>query len=279
MMIPLAKIVGSVGRYKDFTRDFLPRNAALGDRWIRIEQQMEKLEGLPPIEVYKIGDVYFVADGNHRVSVARANGFDEIEAYVTELPLDPQIGPGDSLDAAILKAERVRFLADTGLDQRVPHLDIYFTKPGGFPQLLAHIETHRRTQATRQPNAPPMSLPDAALDWYERTYEPIIAAIRDRRLLERFPSRTAADLYVWIWNTVVELYRIYGEQVSPDEAAALLELRAPSPLRQAVGELMTRLAQVSHVFGRPEDQPPAWATRTYDWDDLAFAPAWEENGA
>ncbi len=133
--IPLDKIVGSVGRYKDFTRDFLPRNPDLAQRWARIEDALDSLEGLPPIEVYKVGGVYFVADGNHRVSVARANGFQDIEAYVTEIPVDPGIEPGDTLDEAIIKAERVRFMAETGIGGCYPHPDIYFTRPGGFPQL------------------------------------------------------------------------------------------------------------------------------------------------
>ena len=56
-----------------------------------------------------------MADGNHRVSVARANGFEDIEAYVTEIPVDPGIEPGDTLDEAIIKAERARFIAETGI--------------------------------------------------------------------------------------------------------------------------------------------------------------------
>ena len=55
VVIPLDKIVGSVGRYKDFTRDFLPRNLEMAPRWARIEDALDSLAGLPPIEVYKIG--------------------------------------------------------------------------------------------------------------------------------------------------------------------------------------------------------------------------------
>jgi hypothetical protein len=80
-VIPLEKVVGSVGRYHDFTRTFLPLVESDGPRWQRIaEMQMDT--GLPPIELYKVGDAYFVKDGNHRVSVARQFGATEIEAYV-----------------------------------------------------------------------------------------------------------------------------------------------------------------------------------------------------
>jgi len=69
--IPLDAIVGSVGRYTDFNRDFLPRNESDQHRWVRVMVEATGLTGLPPIEVYQVGEVYFVLDGNHRVSVAR----------------------------------------------------------------------------------------------------------------------------------------------------------------------------------------------------------------
>lgn len=88
--IPMARIVGSVGRHKDFTHTFLPKPAVSRDRWSRIFVNMMGEAGLPPIEVYQLGDYYYVRDGNHRVSVARALGFDSIQAYVTEVrPLLP----------------------------------------------------------------------------------------------------------------------------------------------------------------------------------------------
>ncbi|RMF00194.1 MAG: universal stress protein, partial [Chloroflexi bacterium] len=78
--IPLDAIVGSVGRYTDFTRSFLPLRDSAKIRWANIELGLSSLEGLPPIEVYQIGEVYFVIDGNHRVSVARQIGATHIEA-------------------------------------------------------------------------------------------------------------------------------------------------------------------------------------------------------
>src|SRR5512147_2510047 len=69
--VPLDQIVGSVGRYRDFTSNFLPRRSTSPSRWSRVYAQVNSMEGVPPIELYKVGDVYFVRDGNHRVSVAR----------------------------------------------------------------------------------------------------------------------------------------------------------------------------------------------------------------
>ena len=286
-VIPLAKIVGSVGRYRDFTRDFLPRNLTLLERWTRVENAMESLEGVPHIEVFKIGDVYFVADGNHRVSVARANGFDDIDAYVTEIPVDADLQPGDTLDAAIIKAGRARFLAETKLDEHFAGLDIYFTLPGGYTRLLRHIEAHRAllnhaqtSEVSADPSTSsgqafgshfPVSFEDAAVDWYVSVYQPIVTAIRDRHLLQRFPNRTAADLYIWIWNTIEELYGRSGERVSPDEAVALLESHAPetpSLFQQAVHELMARLNDLSHAIIGGVSPAPAWADPLWEWGDI-----------
>ncbi|MCU0509735.1 MAG: transcriptional regulator [Anaerolineae bacterium] len=264
-MVPLERIVGSVGRYKDFTRDFFPKRMAMRDRWAAVEQAMESMEGTPAIEVYRLGEVYFVADGNHRVSVARAAGFDSIEARVIDIPVDVDLQPGDSLDEAIIKAERARFLTETQLAERIPHLDIYFTRPGGWMRLLEHVHIHRRLLSEERGEE--VALEDAAEDWYDRSYCPIIQAIRDRQLLGRFPGRTAADLYVWIWGYIFDAYRSLGEKIEPEEAAAVMELRAPSPFQQAVQGLMNRIAEVSRSLNGGSEHVPDWVTQTFEWDD------------
>ena len=247
----------------------------MAQRWARIEDALESLEGLPPIEVYKVGDVYFVADGNHRVSVARANGFKDIEAYVTEIPVDPGIEPGDTLDEAIIKAERSRFMAETGIDDCYPHLDIYFTRPGGFPQLLEHVQIHRRLMLREQGDGAPVSITEAACDWYENAYLPIVESIRERQLLRRFPGRTAADLYVWIWGYIFQTYRQSGEKVTPEEGAQMLEARAESPFQQAVAAVMGRLTEFSAWPVRVTDVPD-WVTQTFEWDDGSLAELLED---
>jgi hypothetical protein len=271
-MVPLDKIVGSVGRYKDFTRDFLPKSMAMRDRWAAVEQAMESMVGTPPIEVYRLGEVYFVADGNHRVSVARASGFDAIEAHVTDIAVDVDLQPGDSLDEAIIKAERARFLRETGLERRVEHLDIYFTRPGGWTRLLEHVHIQRRLLSEERGDRDSaveagVTLEDAAEDWYYGSYCPIIQAIRDRGLLQRFPGRTAADLYVWIWDYIFQAYQQLGEKVEPDEAAAVLEQQAPSTFQQAVQGLMNRIGDASRALVSGHERVPEWVNQTFEWDD------------
>jgi len=264
-MIPLDKIVGSVGRYNDFTRDFLPKNYSMIDRWVRVEQAMESLEGTPPIEVYRVGDVYFVADGNHRVSVARASGLDALEAHVVDIPSAIDLEPGDTLDEAIIKAERARFLAQTGLAERVPVVDMYLTRPGGFTRLLELVSLHQRLLSDERGSE--VSLQDAAEDWYRTSYLPTIETIRDRQLLRRFPNRTAADLYSWLWSHIMETYRRAGERVSPEEALAALESRAPSPFQQAIQALMERIAEVSRSLVSGAERVPDWITQNHEWND------------
>ncbi len=83
--VPLVHIVGSVGRYQDFTRTFLPRTDGLRQRWAAVEDRVKE-GGLPPVELYKVGDAYFVRDGNHRVSIARAQGASDTEAFRVGIP-------------------------------------------------------------------------------------------------------------------------------------------------------------------------------------------------
>jgi hypothetical protein len=83
-VVRVEKIVGSVGRSSEFDQAFLPTKASVGERWKRIDRAFHRGEELPPVSLYKIGDSYFVADGNHRVSVARYHGVEWIDAEVTE---------------------------------------------------------------------------------------------------------------------------------------------------------------------------------------------------
>jgi hypothetical protein len=277
-MVPLGCIVGSVGRYRDFTRTFLPRKTSLLERWSRIDRHMDSLEGLPPVELFKVGDVYFVADGNHRVSVARANGFDQIEAYVTEYPIDAGLEPGDTLDQALIKAGRVRFLAETRLDEQVPNPDIFFTKPGGYRRLLEHVEVYRRQMEATQPGRT-ITLEAAALHWYEHAYLPIIQAIRERNLLARFPGRTAADLYIWVWNTLRDLHRSFGAPLDAEEGAALLESHAPNLWQRAVQEFLNRVDGYSRARrGVEVQETPGWMEETLEWGGGFPRPVHEGEG-
>lgn len=201
-MVPLDQIVGSVGRYRDFTRTFLPRAGISPERWARVDAIMHSLEGYLPIELYKIGQVYFVRDGNHRVSVARANGLTHIEAYVTEIETDVDLTLDDfARDQWIIKIERAEFLKATKLDDLRPGNNVVLTEPGRYPILLRHITVHQYFLDLDRERAGDLELvqwSDAVMSWYDNIYLPVVEAIRQHKLLADFPDRTEADLYLWI---------------------------------------------------------------------------------
>lgn len=248
--IELDKIVGSVGRHREFTREFMPREGISFDRWAGINSAMLGASGVPPVEVYQVGDVYFVADGNHRVSVARANGLREIPAYVTLIPVDPGLAPGDTLDEAIVKVECLQFLAQTRLTERCGELDIHFSKPGGFPRLLQHIYAYSELLAVADPEVRTPSFPAAAAEWYDAVYLPVIAAIRQRRLARRFKGATDSDLYVWLVSELIPLAELIEDPDPPQ--VAVDELLADAP-----ATFTTRLLDLVKRANRPAPQAAA----------------------
>jgi nucleotide-binding universal stress UspA family protein len=194
--IPIDAIIGSVNRYQDFSRGFLPGKNINEERWANIELANYASQGLPPIEVYQIDEAYFVSDGNHRVSVAKQLGASNIQAYVTHVhtrvPLTPDVRPED----LILKSEYTDFLEHTNLDQLRHTADLSVTEPGQYEHLEEHIQVHRYFMGLEQQRD--ISISEAAVDWYDVVYIPVVEIIRERGLLIDFPSRTETDMYLWI---------------------------------------------------------------------------------
>jgi hypothetical protein len=253
--IPLDHIVGSVGRYQDFTRAFFPRWDDLQDRWQRIDRLVTTGYGLPPVELYKVGQVYFVRDGNHRVSVARQHNFLTIEAHVweceTHVPLEPDTTDVDDL---LCRTAHAAFLERTNVDRLCPDLRIELTQPDGYEHLLYEIEAFQQILSRIDEQEVPFD--EAVVLWGEMRYTPIVEIIRQRDTLQDFPGRTEADLYLWLCRNQKELEARYEHQVLMEETADDLAKRfsgKPSPARlvkkavgqmaQGVGELGDRLVR------------------------------------
>ncbi len=238
--VPLDKIVGSVGRYLDFTREFLPRSSINSFRWAKLDAALNSLEGVPPVELYKLGDAYFVRDGNHRISVARANQIDEIEAYVTELQTSIPLSFTDfERDLWIIKVEYAEFMAETHLDLLRPGADISMTVPGRYEILLNHIEVHRylrNMDLKREGSNTNLSRADAVASWYDTVYMPVIEAMRKNQLLDHFPGRTEVDLYLWIIKHREALSTRYGlAPLDPETAVATFaETHSDNPLERTI---------------------------------------------
>ncbi len=228
--IPIASIVGSVGRYSDFNRDFMPLKDSNAQRWARVMKKAQSMEGLPPIDVYKIGDSYFILDGNHRVSVAKQLGAEYIEAYVTEVstnvPFDKDTNPTD----LIIKAEYTRFLEKTKINQLRPKANLVLTSPGQYPILEEHIDVHRYFMGIEQKREIPYE--EAVAHWYDVVYCPIIKIIRSQGILRYFPGRTETDLYLWLSKHHASLEYELGWNISVENAAVNLAEEL-SPLKQA----------------------------------------------
>ena len=213
--IPLDRIVGSVGRYRDFNRAFLPRGHVDAQRWMRVFRLQSQAK-MSPIDVFRVGDAYFVRDGNHRVSVARARGHKTIQAWVVDIPVRVPLGPDTSPSDLILKSGYAEFLEKTSLDRSHPEQNIELTRPGSYRSLLQHIEVHQFYMGLRSRHYP--SLPEATADWFERVYLPVVESIRESGILRQFPGRTEADLYLWITENQARLQMRYATSGDADEA-------------------------------------------------------------
>lgn len=215
--IPLDSIVGSVGRFKDFSPRFLPKGDISEDRWARVKVAMTTGTGVPPIEVYQIDKAYFVLDGNHRVSIARQIKMKTIEAYVHKIQTKVSFSPEDGPDDLIVKAEYTDFISRAPLDQIRPESHLEATVPGIYATLDEHIAVHRYFMGIDQGRG--ISYEEALGHWYDEVYLPIVRTIRSLNLLEEFPGRTETDLYVWLSKHQAELTEALDWEIDLEEAA------------------------------------------------------------
>ncbi len=238
--IPLNSIVGSVGRYSDFNRSFLPlmSNEQERERWARVKASIDDPNGVgwPPIDVYKVGDVYFVLDGNHRVSVARKEGFTHIQAQVIEVKTDVPLSPDilSNPDAMIVKAEYADFLDATDIKSLRPGADLSLSAPGQYKRLLDHIEVHRYFMGMDFQRD--ISYTEALLHWYDNVYLSIVEPLLERGLLRWFPGRTETDLYLWISEHRAALESELGWSVSPEAATVDLAVQENPKVASDVSE-------------------------------------------
>lgn len=218
--VPVSRIVGSEGRYRDFNRHFLPKREELRKRWMNVDKAHLQDVNLPAIQLYEIGGLYFVRDGNHRVSVARSQGVQDIDAEVislkSEVKLDPDL-TREKIEQAVIQYEKKRFYEETDFPRLVPDYELEFTETGRYDEIKHHILVHK--YYINQGVEDEIPFETALLSWYHGVYEPIVSIIRSERLLRNFPGRTEADLYTWLvkhWHILKEQH---GESYSMKDAA------------------------------------------------------------
>lgn len=208
--VPLENIVGSVNRTSDFDRNFRPLSDGDRSRWANVKAAMTSpyTTGVPPVSLYKIGEAYFVLDGNHRISIAKEMGLDSIEAYVTEVKTKVPLSSSFTLEELAEKAALADFLEDTHLDRILPGIDLSLKRIENYPLLAEHINVHQYYMGIDQNRE--VSFDDAALDWYDHVYSPVVKIIEDSGLRYEFPDFTITDLYLWVLDRQQDLREEYG---------------------------------------------------------------------
>lgn len=218
-VIPIEKIVGSEGRYNDFDNRFFPKSSHLKNRWEHVDQAAIESIDLPPIKVYEIAGLYFVRDGNHRVSVAKARGTEFIDAEVVSLQSEITLKKPDNINdiiRQIINYEKRVFYSETGFGDITDYWCLDFSRTGRYDVIYNHILTHK--YFINQNKAEEVTMEEAILSWFNNVYLPLAINIRKKHILSSFPKRTIGDLYVWIvryWN---DLKMKFGNDIPIDQA-------------------------------------------------------------
>ena len=220
--IELDAIVGTVDRTREFDRSFRPTSSKVRRRWQRIAEAVRRGEGMPPIDVYEIGGMYFVKDGHHRVSVARQLDLEVIEAYVTEIVTE--VGADASVriaDLALKGHERLFF-------ERVPlppeaRSRIQLSQGSWYAGLAEGVEAwgFRLMQARGEF----MSREEIAQEWFEQEFEPVVQLVRDENLAE---GQTDAEAYARIVSLRYLLLRTHRwDEETLEQLRSELRRKAP----------------------------------------------------
>jgi hypothetical protein len=203
-VVPLDAIVGTVDRGRDFDRRFRPTTGRVRSRWEHIATAMRRGEAMPPVDLVRVGQIYFVRDGHHRVSVARALGHTDIDANVTEVVTRVGAEQAITLDELPVKShERVFF-------ERVPlpdnaRAEIKLTDPWDYGRLAEAVEAWGFR--TTQDRGEPISRREAAYLWLENEYRPVIEMLRGADLIG---TTTETEAYMRVSAARYRLLRTHS---------------------------------------------------------------------
>jgi hypothetical protein len=230
--IPLDSIIGTVDRSREFDRAFRPTSSRVRPRWERIATATRKGQAMPPIDVYRVGEMHFVKDGHHRVSVAREMGFEVIEAYVTEVITELGADKAIRLTDLALKSHQRLFYERVPLPPEA-RSQIELSDEWRYAALAESVEAwgFRTIQGTGEFR----SREETALAWFHDEYEPVVEMLREADLVRR---GTETEAYMRVshlrylilrthsWDDeVIEAVRRELEQPSWDEDTMVRRLR------------------------------------------------------
>ncbi|NUT95221.1 MAG: ParB N-terminal domain-containing protein, partial [Saccharothrix sp.] len=197
--IRLDSIVGSVDRTRDFDRRFRPTSARTRERWQRLALAARRGEAVPPIEVYRVGDLHFVQDGHHRVSVAHALGLTTIDAYVTEVVTRIAAHGIRHRGDLIVKDYRRLFLERVPLSGQA-RAEVLLSDPWDYAELGEHVEAWGFR--LMQDEGALLDRATVAMRWYREEYVPVVEMLRQAHLVG---DRTETEAYMWV---AAERYRL-----------------------------------------------------------------------
>ena len=212
------QIAGSLNRYHEFDQRLPSRQRYVGRALAKRQPRLLSGDQPSPGCVIQSGEVYFVVDGHHRVSVARRQGQIDIEAEVRECATRVNITPDIKTEDLEILGEQGHFLERTSIDNLSPEANIKLTIPDGFDRMLEHIAVHRYFMGLDWKRD--ISEEEAIKHWYETVYMPIIHVIRETEILKDFPDKTEGDLYLWVLDHQHYLAKEEGIPLQSPETAA-----------------------------------------------------------
>lgn len=242
-VIPIDKIVGSEGRYKDFDNQFFPKSSIMRERWEHVDEAVIKDIVLPPIKVYELGGLYFVRDGNHRVSVAKAKGVEFIDAEVVSLQTEIKLSPVHTLTGMlkqIVSYEKRNFYFETSFGDITEYWCLDFSTTGQYDIILQHILTHKYFINLNRPEE--ISMEEAITSWFNKVYLPVIHTIEKYKIMKYFKTSTISDLYVWIITFYDELKKKFGEELPLDTIVYDIKEEKRFPILKKIRNLIKRKA-------------------------------------
>jgi hypothetical protein len=195
--IPLAKIIGSVDRACEFDRDFHPHRHDSEARMRALETAFPEGD-FPAISVFDVGGAYFISDGHHRVALAHERGQEFIEAEIVQLATNYRLPPDVDIPQLVHTELRRMLMEESGLEFVQPDIDISFSSPAGYLELLEAVKAHGFDLAARLGRLP--SRDELAQSWLREVYQPGMRALHEAGLSCPERDATDADAFLWLYQ-------------------------------------------------------------------------------
>ena len=254
--IPVDSIIGSVSRSQDFDDEFLPRTTAIKKRWENVEHYFAN-RPFPPINVYQVGDAYFVSDGHHRVAIAKQKEVEFIDAEIIEVQTPYAVTTDTDVVQLVHLGQQRLFMEESGLASVRPKLQFRFTRPESYRDLLDNVKVHGWDMSVQRERYVPRE--EIALDWHVRVYSPTRAQIEEVGLDEMLSDMTADDIYLWVSQQWRRQFHIRGPQSLEqivDETAAEESQKLTSKAKAAVDRVDDAIDEaIDEVVDRVRKRP------------------------